>query len=74
MTDALSKPLVSKLEVFLSYRTVEARLADALKKHLEADFIGLVRVFVATDQRHDPSVMFDALPAQAVSGPITHTG
>jgi hypothetical protein len=37
------------LQVFLSYRTIEARFADVLKEHLLQDFIGLVEVFLASD-------------------------
>lgn len=40
---------ISKLQVFLSYRSVEARFADVLKEHLQHDFIGLVEVFLASD-------------------------
>jgi hypothetical protein len=46
---------VSRLHVFLSYRSVEARLADVLKKHLEDDFIGLVQVFLASDTTSIPA-------------------
>jgi hypothetical protein len=49
MTATVSTAIVSKLRVFLSYRTVEARFADVLKEHLIRDFIGLVEVFLASD-------------------------
>ncbi len=47
--------IVSKLNVFLSYRSVEARLADLLKTHLIQDFIGLVEVFLASDTTSVPA-------------------
>jgi TIR domain len=45
----------SKLNVFLSYRSVEARFADVLKEHLVRDFIGLVDVFLASDTTSVPA-------------------
>lgn len=41
--------IVSRLQLFLSYRSVESRIADALREHLVQDFIDLVEVFVASD-------------------------
>ncbi len=41
--------IASKLHLFLSYRSVEAKFADLLKKHLVRDFIGLVDIFLASD-------------------------
>jgi hypothetical protein len=38
-----------KLEVFVSHRTVEAKFADLLCKHLAHDFIGILNFFVSTD-------------------------
>jgi TIR domain-containing protein len=46
---------VSRLHVFLSYRTVEAKFADVLKEHLVQDFIGLVEVFLASDATSVPA-------------------
>jgi len=46
---------ISRLHVFLSYRTIEARLADALKEHLVQDFIGLVEIFLASDTTSVPA-------------------
>lgn len=37
------------LSIFLSHLTIEAKLADILKRRLLRDFIGLVRVFVSSD-------------------------
>jgi hypothetical protein len=37
------------LKAFLSHLTVEARLADILRRHLDDDFLGLVDVFVSSD-------------------------
>jgi hypothetical protein len=45
---------VPGLQVFLSYCTVEAKFADALKQHLVRDFIGLVRIFLASDTTSIP--------------------
>ncbi len=39
----------TKLHLFLSYRSVEAKFADLLKKNLVKDFIGLVDIFLASD-------------------------
>ena len=39
----------TKLHLFLSYRSVEAKFADLLKDRLVADFIGLVDIFLASD-------------------------
>ena len=47
--------LTSKLSVFLSYRSVEARFADVLKQHLIHDFIGMVDVFLASDTTSIPA-------------------
>jgi hypothetical protein len=47
--------LMSKLSIFLSYRSVEARFADVLKRHLIRDFIGLVDVFLASDTTSIPA-------------------
>ncbi|MDX1547236.1 MAG: toll/interleukin-1 receptor domain-containing protein [Rhodothermales bacterium] len=55
MTTTTSNRTVSKLRVFLSYRTVEARFADVLKEHLIKDFIGLVEVFLASDTTSVPA-------------------
>ena len=38
-----------KLEAFVSHRTVEAKFADLLRKHLGHDFIGIINFFVSTD-------------------------
>lgn len=46
---------VPKLHIFLSYRSVEARFADALKEHLMEDFIGLVEIFLASDTASIPA-------------------
>jgi hypothetical protein len=47
--------LTSKLSVFLSYRSVEARIADVLKQHLTHDFIGMIDVFLASDTTSIPA-------------------
>jgi len=47
--------LTSKLSVFLSYRSVEARFADRLKQYLIHDFIGMVDVFLASDTTSIPA-------------------
>jgi hypothetical protein len=41
--------------IFLSHVTVESTLADALRKHLARDFIGLVDVFVSSDRLSIPA-------------------
>jgi hypothetical protein len=53
----LTSPAIpaSKLRVFLSYRSVEARFADVLKRHLVEDFIGLVQIFLASDTTSIPA-------------------
>lgn len=45
----------SRLNVFLSYRSVEAKFADVLSEHLRRDFIGLVHVFLASDTTSVPA-------------------
>jgi hypothetical protein len=40
--------------MFLSHITVEARLADMIKRHLVEDFIGLINVFVSSDSTSIP--------------------
>jgi len=45
---------MEKLQIFLSHLTVESNLADALKRHLSRDFIGLVDVFVSSDRTSIP--------------------
>src|SRR3954471_24830072 len=50
-----AETLCRKLRIFLSHLTVEARFADALKKHIVQDFIGLVDVFVASDATSIPA-------------------
>ncbi len=53
---ATSTPkLASKLFIFLSYRSVEARFADVLKRNLTNDFIGMVEVFLASDTTSIPA-------------------
>jgi hypothetical protein len=47
--------LTSKLSVFLSYRSVEARFADVFKQHVIHDFIGTVDVFLASDTTSIPA-------------------
>jgi hypothetical protein len=47
--------LTSKLRIFLSYRSVEARFADVLKVRLTHDFIGMVDVFLASDTTSIPA-------------------
>lgn len=47
--------LASKLFVFLSYRSVEARFADLLKTYLIHDFIGMVYPYVASDTTSIPA-------------------
>ena len=47
--------LASKLFIFLSYRSVEARFADVLKRNLTNDFIGMVDVFLASDTTSIPA-------------------
>ena len=47
--------VVPRLTVFLSYRSVEERLADLLKTYLAQDFIGLVEVFLASDTTSIPA-------------------
>src|ERR1041384_6150853 len=49
MMASTTRTIASKLHIFLSYRSVEARFADVLKEHLIRDFIGLVDVFLASD-------------------------
>jgi TIR domain len=44
-----------KLQLFLSYVSVESRLADLLQKHLIADFIGLLDVFFSSDKLSIPA-------------------
>lgn len=46
--------LVSRLQIFLSYRTVESRFAFKLKEILVRDFIGMVEVFLASDTTSIP--------------------
>jgi TIR domain len=55
MNPSPSPKLTSKLSVFLSYRSVEARFADVLKQHLIRDFIGMVDVFLASDTTSIPA-------------------
>ena len=55
MTNPSPTKLSSKLSVFLSYRSVEARFADLLKQHLIHDFIGIVDVFLASDTTSIPA-------------------
>jgi hypothetical protein len=40
--------------MFLSHITVEAKLADMIKRHLVQDFIGLINVFVSSDSTSIP--------------------
>src|SRR5947207_1023637 len=40
---------MEKAEIFISHITEEKALAEILKRHLRADFIGLVDVFVSSD-------------------------
>jgi hypothetical protein len=40
---------MARLEIFLSFLTVESRLADILRSHIDSDFLGLAHVFQATD-------------------------
>ena len=59
--------LASKLFIFLSYRSVEARFADVLKRNLTNDFIGMVEVFLASDT-HEYSCRHQvALPSSSRS-------
>ena len=44
-----------KFNIFLSHITVESVLADALRKHLIHDFIGLVDVFESSDRYSIPA-------------------
>src|SRR5260370_39865349 len=44
-----------KLSIFLSHITVESSLADALRRHLINDFIGLVEVFESSDRLSIPA-------------------
>jgi hypothetical protein len=46
---------MQKFSVFLSHITVESKLADALRKHLVSDFIGLVDVFESSDRLSIPA-------------------
>ena len=46
---------MQKLQVFLSHVTVESTLADALRRHLTRDFIGLVDVFESSDRLSIPA-------------------
>jgi len=46
---------VQKFSVFLSHITVESTMADALRKHLTRDFIGLVDVFESSDRLSIPA-------------------
>lgn len=46
---------MQKFNVFLSHVTVESTLADALRKHLAGDFIGLVDVFESSDRLSIPA-------------------
>src|SRR5262245_55012636 len=57
--------VMARIEIFLSFLTVESRLADIVHKHIEADFLGLVRVFVATDVTSIPvgAQWFDSILA-----------
>jgi hypothetical protein len=55
MNASPSPKLTSKLSVFLSYRSVEARFADVLKQHLVHDFIGMIDVFLASDTTSIPA-------------------
>jgi hypothetical protein len=45
---------MQKFHVFLSHITVESTMADALQRHLERDFIGLVEVFESSDRLSIP--------------------
>ena len=53
--DRAPNGIIPKLHIFLSYRTVEAKFADMLKTHLIQDFIGLVKVFLASDVTSIPA-------------------
>jgi len=55
MNPSLPPKLVSKLSVFLSYRSVEARFADVLKQHMVHDFLGMIDVFLASDTTSIPA-------------------
>lgn len=46
---------MAKLDVFVSFRTTEARFADALKSNITRDFIGIPRIFVSTDVASVPA-------------------
>jgi hypothetical protein len=46
---------MQKFSIFLSHITVESTLADALRKHLVRDFIGLVDVFESCDRLSIPA-------------------
>ncbi len=45
---------MSKLDIFVSHLTIESKLAELLKGHLQRDFIGLLRVFVSSDKASIP--------------------
>ncbi len=41
---------MSKLIIFFSHITEEAKLADIIKRHIEKDFLGFIKVFVSSDK------------------------
>ncbi len=46
---------MARLNVFVSHRTVEAKFADALRRHLSRDFIGIIKFFISTDVTSVPA-------------------
>ena len=46
---------MQKLSIFMSHITIESILADALRKHMIRDFIGLVDVFESSDRFSIPA-------------------
>ena len=55
ITNSTLTKSASRLNIFLSYCTVEAKFSDILKDHLIQDFIGLVEVFLASDATSIPA-------------------
>ena len=46
---------MARLNVFVSHRTVEAKFADTLRRHLSRDFIGIIKFFISTDVTSVPA-------------------
>jgi TIR domain len=53
--DVRNSLMMMKFNIFLSHVTVEANLAEIIKRHLVKDFIGLVDVFESSDRLSIPA-------------------